>query len=288
MLAYLDASGPITADLGAGSASGDGADTFTNVEQVYGSDFDDTLSIGTYVSAFFYPALIGNGGDDTLTGGPGNDTLSGVAGDDTIAGAAGDDFLVLGSGSDTVDGGPGANDVVSFWDAAGPIQVDFGAGTATGDGLDAFTNVERVEGGDFDDTLVAGTSFAAQLGGAGGNDTVTGGAGNDILFGNAGDDLISVAGGDDLLAPGAGTDTVDGGSGYDGIGYWDARSAIMASIATGSAPGDGTRLVVGRSRASTGAISATRCSAAPSATPSSGTGRRRPLRRTRRRPARRR
>ena len=100
-----------------------------------------------------------------------------------IAGGAGDDFLVLGAGSDTVDGGPGTSDAVSFWDAAGPIQVDFGAGTATGDGVDAFTNVERIEGGDFDDALVAGASLAAQLGGAGGNDTITGGAGNDILFG---------------------------------------------------------------------------------------------------------
>ena len=106
-LAYWDASGPITADLGAGSATGDGANTFTNVEQIHGSDFGDPLSVGAYVSAFFNPALIGNGGSDVLTGGPGNDTLAGVAGDDTIAGAAGDDFLVLGSGSDTVDGGPG-------------------------------------------------------------------------------------------------------------------------------------------------------------------------------------
>jgi Ca2+-binding RTX toxin-like protein len=239
LLAYLDAPGPIMADLGAGSANGDGADTFMNVEQVHGSNFADTLSVGTYVGAFFYPALIGNGGDDTLTGGPGNDTLSGVAGDDTITGAGGDDFLVLGSGSDTVDGGPGANDTISFWDAAGPIHVDFGGGTATGDGLDAFVNVERVDGGEFDDTLVAGTSFGAQLGGGGGNDTITGGAGNDILSGNAGDDLIAGAGGDDLFAPGAGTDTVDGGAGYDGIGYWDSRSPIMASLVTGTATGDG-------------------------------------------------
>jgi Ca2+-binding RTX toxin-like protein len=153
-------------------------------------------------------------------------------------GGGADDYIVAGLGSDLVDGGPGFDNAV-YWDATGPIVADAGAGTVTGDGTDTLTSVERIDGGNFDDTLSAGTAASAQLGGGGGNDTVTGGSGGDILSGNAGEDVISGGGGDDLLDPGAGDDTVDGGAGFDGVGFWDAGGPITANLGTGTATGDG-------------------------------------------------
>jgi Ca2+-binding RTX toxin-like protein len=234
-VAYWDASGPITADLGAGMATGDGADSFTNVEQINGSDFGDTLSAGTYVDAW----LTGNSGNDTVTGGSGNDFLFGSSGDDTISGGGGNDFLVPGSGIDTLDGGPGSNDTAAYWDASGPIIANLGAGTATGDGADSFTNVEQINGSDFGDTLSAGTYVDAWLTGNGGNDNITGGSGNDFLFGSSGDDTISGGGGNDFLTPGAGVDTLDGGPGFDKAAYWDSSGPITADLSAGTATGDG-------------------------------------------------
>jgi Ca2+-binding RTX toxin-like protein len=303
--AFFDESGPGTASLVTGTATGDGSDTFTNVSQLHGGNFADTFTGDGGDNGLF-----GNGGNDNLSGGAGNDGLSGGAGDDTLdggsgsydsvsfwdatgsvtaslasgtssgggegsdsfanvnvlnggsyddtltgndgdnwlwgadgndslSGAGGNDFLVPGSGIDTVDGGPGGNDSLAYWDAGGPITADLGAGMATGDGADSFTNVEQINGSDFGDTLSAGTYVDAWLTGNGGNDSITGGAGNDFLFGSSGDDTISGGAGNDFLAPGAGVDTLGGGPGFDKAAYWDSSGPIAADLSAGTATGDG-------------------------------------------------
>jgi Ca2+-binding RTX toxin-like protein len=83
---YIFASGPVTVDLAAGTATGEGSDTLTGIESVDGSDFDDTIS--------------GDAGLNILTGG---------SGDDVIGGADGDDVLDGEDGSDTLDGGTGTD-----------------------------------------------------------------------------------------------------------------------------------------------------------------------------------
>jgi Ca2+-binding RTX toxin-like protein len=70
-------SGPVTADLSAGSATGDGTDTLTGIENLFGSRFDDVLT--------------GDAGPNKLKGGNGNDTLTGDLGTDSIDGGIGTD-----------------------------------------------------------------------------------------------------------------------------------------------------------------------------------------------------
>ncbi len=76
----------ITVDLGTGVATGSGTDTLQNIEQVEGTDMDDSLM-----------------------GDLGPNVLDGFAGDDVISGAAGDDTLDGGEGYDTLDGGDGSD-----------------------------------------------------------------------------------------------------------------------------------------------------------------------------------
>ncbi len=96
---YSGATADVTVDLAAGTATGDGSDTLTNIENVTGSDKDDTLT--------------GDAADNVLDGGKGQDTLSGGAGNDQLFGGQGNDVLISGGGNDFMDGGIG-NDTFQF------------------------------------------------------------------------------------------------------------------------------------------------------------------------------
>lgn len=83
-------------DRGVGYLGHAGKDTFTNVENVEGSAFDDYLS-GNEMSN----RLLGNDGNDELAGRGGRDNLSGGAGNDTLEGGLDADRMTGGLGSDT-------------------------------------------------------------------------------------------------------------------------------------------------------------------------------------------
>ena len=169
IVAYWFAEQPIQASLDTDTATGEGADTFSNVEGVAGS-----ISFG-----------------DTLTGGDGNDYLDGDGGDDTLIGAGGDDWFIGGLGNDTIDGGPGNFDLVQALNI-GPVSINLSTGSATGDGTDNLLGIEAMYGTDFADTLT-GNDLANVIFGWGGNDTITGGDGDDQI--SAGDGFDSVDGG---------------------------------------------------------------------------------------------
>ncbi len=80
------APGPVKVDLAAGTASGEGNYTFSGVDGVLGSQFDDEL-IGNvsdnYLNGGQEATSSGRGGDDRIDGGLGNDDLDGEAGSDT-------------------------------------------------------------------------------------------------------------------------------------------------------------------------------------------------------------
>jgi Ca2+-binding RTX toxin-like protein len=88
---YIFATGPVTVDLAAGTATGEGSDTIAGVEFVDGSDFDDTIN-GDAASN----VLTGGSGDDVIGGGDGNDTLDGGDGNDTLDGGIGTDVCTNG------------------------------------------------------------------------------------------------------------------------------------------------------------------------------------------------
>jgi Ca2+-binding RTX toxin-like protein len=83
------AGGPLTIDLTAGTATGEGNDTIADIEDAYGSPGDDVLT--------------GSEGANSLYGFEGSDQIFGVAGNDYLDGDAGDPL----PGTDTIDGGDG-------------------------------------------------------------------------------------------------------------------------------------------------------------------------------------
>jgi hypothetical protein len=88
----------VTASLEAGTATGEGSDTFSEVENVIGSNLADMLT--------------GSGANNTLNGGGGNDSIDGLGGADTLKGVGGNDSLDSQDGvegNDAVDGGTGTD-----------------------------------------------------------------------------------------------------------------------------------------------------------------------------------
>jgi serralysin len=91
-----------------GSAAGD---TLFGIENLNGSNFNDTLNgnnlANTLSGADGNDILNGLNGNDTLNGGTGNDTLNGGGGTDTLNGNDGNDRLIGGLGRDSMTGGGG-------------------------------------------------------------------------------------------------------------------------------------------------------------------------------------
>jgi Ca2+-binding RTX toxin-like protein/dipeptidyl aminopeptidase/acylaminoacyl peptidase len=176
---FSDAGGAVNVDLNAGTASGDGTDTLSGIENIVGGAQADTLTGDAQANA-----IEGGVGGDSITGGAGNDSLSGDAGGDTLFGGLGDDSFDGGIGFDSAD----------YRDSATPVNVDMsaggGSGTVTGEGADTLTSIERVFG-------------------SAGNDTFTGSDGNDNFVGRGGDDLLIASLGNDTLNGAAGNDTAD-------------------------------------------------------------------------------
>ncbi len=210
---YHRSTSAVTIDLGTGSASGGFAagDTLTDIEWVYGSTHNDSL-----------------------TGDAAANRLYGYVGDDTIIGGAGDDELNGGAGADTLDGGTGV-DTADYSAATSRVAVDLIHGnTNTGvDGAvyggseaegDVLTDIENVLGSSFDDSLT-GDNFVNRLEGGDGADWLNGRDGNDTLIGGSGDDR---------LTGGAGADTLDGGAGVDQAFYAWANSRVAVDLIYGN------------------------------------------------------
>lgn len=117
---YAHAAAAITANLRAGTATGDGDDVLRGVS-----------------------VLIGGPKGDTLRGSPGPDRLNGLAGWDRLVGRGGRDVLIGGGGRDTLRGGPGS-DVLRLRDGSGDA-ADGGGGrdVAFADRKDRLRQVEQ-------------------------------------------------------------------------------------------------------------------------------------------------
>jgi Ca2+-binding RTX toxin-like protein len=205
-VSYAGASGGVRVDLsltGPQSTLGSGSDTFISIENLTGSNFNDTLS--------------GNAGNNVLNGGAGVDTVSyanalsavtvslGIAGiqntigagfdqlsgfealigsrfDDNLTGSSNNDTIDggvsfgVGVGNDVMDGGAGI-DTVSYASATSGVNVSLslaGIQNTVGAGFDTLMNFENLTGSNF-------------------NDTLSGNAGNNVLDGGAGIDTVSYA-----------------------------------------------------------------------------------------------
>ncbi len=173
--------------------------------------------------------LRANEGDDSLDGGSGRDLLRGGADDDKLTADAGDDTLSGGEGDDTLDGeldsdvihgGPGV-DRASYVTRTFRVYVTIaGASGEDGSAEDGpaglrdtvAATIERIVGGQGNDTLI-GNSFNNMLIGGPGADSLFGLTGNDTLLADDGiaDAVIDCGDGTDLAVIDPGLDPEAGG-----------------------------------------------------------------------------
>lgn len=216
-------------------------ESFTGIENLFGSNNDDVLSAtglaNNTIRGFDGNDIVNGGdGDDVLLGDSGNDILRGAAGDDVALGGLGDDSLNGGGGDDFLRGddgddffvGIGGTDVIqggagvdtnSFQGIGLGVTAtinDDGSGTARyGLVNESFSGIEALIGSDNNDVLLVNGARATLLNGLGGDDILIGGSGADTLVGGVGNDVINARAGNDLVIGGNGSDTVSGGTGDD-------------------------------------------------------------------------
>jgi Ca2+-binding RTX toxin-like protein len=165
-VSYLNAAAAVTVDIaagtGRGTAAGDlagvGIDSFTGVNAVRGSSFNDTL-LGSNNKAFTSENFEGRGGNDFIDG------------------RGGFDRAIYGNNPNITAG----------------ITVNLAAGTVTGGagvGTDTLRSIEAVRGTDFADTFNA-TGFTATSTNAGSDGVNEGGAAFNEFEGMGGNDIIT-------------------------------------------------------------------------------------------------
>ena len=112
---YAHATAGVTVNLGESGAQntiGAGTDTLTAIENLTGSNFNDSLT--------------GDHNSNIITGGLGNDVLNGAGGDDFLIGGLGNNTLTGGSGADTfqwLNGNSGHDVITDFTPGADKLDL---------------------------------------------------------------------------------------------------------------------------------------------------------------------
>ncbi|MHA7841003.1 MAG: Ig-like domain-containing protein, partial [Gammaproteobacteria bacterium] len=158
---YRHATSAVMVDLTAGIATGEGSDVLSDIENVFGSEFADTILGNSQANT-----LYGFAGDDTMLGNAANDTLLGGAGDDYIEGGSGSDVLNGGDDSDTLLGNSGADLL------RGGAGVDYLGGGANDDTLDGGLGDDTLVGGSGNDTLIFDSNDLSRVDGGSGHDVL--------------------------------------------------------------------------------------------------------------------
>ena len=232
------------------TTGGSGTDTIASIENLFGSNYNDTLT--------------GNVHANTLSGGAGDDTLDGGSGADRLVGGAGADTYYVDTPADLVtetDATPagGIDTVISS--AANAVLTanvenlrltNAGAANGTGNALDniihAGSGNNALNGGAGVDTLsyaYATTGVRLYLGqhvaqntyGSGYDiqvsfENLTGSAFNDELGGDASGNVIDGGAGADYVLGSDGADTLTGGAGADDFTYMVTGESTLAVLDT--------------------------------------------------------
>src|SRR6266700_1558694 len=234
--AYDDSSVGVDVNLVTGKGHGGTAegDTLVNIEDLYGSKYDDHLT--------------GNSGDNLLRGGDGNDTLKGGGGADVLYGDAGNDVMVIDGVEDHAHGGDGVDTLVVSSKVGLVINlasgyIDVNPYTSPGDyvgGHNYGFNGPFGPSGPFphvpgdtpqvtDVENVIGSNFSDKIIGTDGANSLFGQDGDDVLMGRDGDDHLDGGNGNDFLFGGMGADTLTGGQGADTFVFSSADTSMMVS-----------------------------------------------------------
>ena len=273
-ISYMGSPMGVTINLNDGTARGghaEGDDLGTDIENVMGSDHDDTITGTDDVNVG--NSLWGLGGNDVLSGREGEDMLYGGAGDDMLDGGDENDTLEGGYGADELTGGLG-DDTASYAGSMMGVTVRLHSsqtmgGDAEGDTWGDTATVEYsmpaedpedppvlkeetvpdivhltgshmadILAGDSRDNTIMGMGGDDEIygGPGGGDDNLQGGGGNDMLFGGIGNDDLHGGGGNDMLSGGPGDDDYYGGAGSDMI--YDMWVATDSGTISGAAMAD--------------------------------------------------
>jgi Ca2+-binding RTX toxin-like protein len=118
----------VRADMSTGRASGQGKDTFQEIERLAGTWNADELigdaSANALIGREGADIIFGRGGSDRIFGNTGRDKVYGEAGDDTLEGGASPDFLVGGKGDDVFRARDGRVDYLYGGDDFDRAQID--------------------------------------------------------------------------------------------------------------------------------------------------------------------
>ncbi|WP_194945260.1 hypothetical protein [Limnohabitans sp. DM1] len=216
---YAFATAKVEVSLLTGGTAGDAqGDTFNNIENLVGTNFEDKLE--------------GNAANNVISGNAGGDTLVGGGGSDVFYGGEGDDVMRnTGNGLNQYFGGSAESDsgvdVVTYEGINTPVRVSLSTGgtnnaTAGQQGsTETFSGIENLIGGTGNDWL-EGDLKSNQL---------TGGSGDDSLYGMAGSDILLGGSGNDFLVGGAGNDLLNGGDGSDTVSYQNSDKALTIDMA---------------------------------------------------------
>jgi len=212
-----------------------GIDTVvTPINWTLGLDFENLTMTGTASLS-----AQGNNSDNAVVGNSGSNYFNLRAGDDTLQAGAGNDVIDMSRGGtasygdDFVDGGADFDRIDFDGYASSGIVADFGSGLITGGGdggagTVSFTNIERIIGGAFADSIT----------GDGAGDTLDGRGGDDSLVGQGGDDTLRGGNGNDWLEGGTGNDWMNAGAGADSFVFREApgpgNADTMDDFASGS------------------------------------------------------
>ena len=213
-----------------GEAEGD---TLQGIENLVGSEFNDTL-IGDGTKNILRGAgggdqLEGRAGDDLIFGEDGNDKIYGGTGDDYLNGNADNDVLLGEEGNDFIDGGTEI-DIVSYENSPNGAIVNI-------DEIQAFSNTPYFTDLEPSFTITAGTA----VDGFGNTDilrnleNIIGSAFADILIGNSLNNTLQGLAGDDLFIGNAGNDTFYGGADVDTVSYRRDPKAVTVNLSLNQA-----------------------------------------------------
>jgi Ca2+-binding RTX toxin-like protein len=243
------------------NTGGAGTDTLGGIENVIGSDHDDTLvgnnSDNVLNGLAGNDTLNGGGGSDyatyatvgagvvvdldagSATGGSGSDSLSlienviGSSFDDTLTGDANANILQAGVGNDTIDGGASADTMVGglgddtyVVDNGDIVTEDAASGIDAVQSSGDYTLLANVENLTLAGSAIAGAgnTMANVITGNANANSLAGFEGNDTIVGMAGDDRIyGMLDGEQLFS---GEDSLAGGEGNDSIYGGDGNDIL--------------------------------------------------------------